>query len=45
VAQFDFADLGALAAASALPALREFVGRWQARFPYQFVWANYESAW
>ena len=43
-AQFDFADLDALAAASALPALREFMGRWQARFPYQLVWANRESA-
>lgn len=44
VAQFDFADMDALAAASALPALREFVGRWQARFPYKLVWANHEPA-
>ena len=44
VAQFDFADLDTLAAASALPALREFVGRWQARFPYQLVWASHELA-
>jgi hypothetical protein len=44
LAQFDFADLDALAAASALPALREFISRWQARFPYQLVWANHEPA-
>jgi hypothetical protein len=44
VAQFDFADLDAVAAASALPALHEFIGRWQARFPYKLVWANHEPA-
>ena len=44
VAQFDFADLDAVAAASALPALREFIGRWQARFPFKVVFANHEPA-
>jgi hypothetical protein len=44
VAQVDFADLDALAAALALPALREFINRWQARFPFKVVFANYESA-
>jgi hypothetical protein len=45
VAEIVFADLDAVAAASALPALQEFVGRWQARFPYKLVWANYEPGW
>ena len=42
VAQIDFADLDAVAAASALSALREFIRRWQARFPFKVVFANYE---
>jgi hypothetical protein len=41
-AQIVFTDLDAVAAASALPALRDFIGRWQARFPYRVVWANTE---
>jgi hypothetical protein len=44
VAQVDFADRDALAAALALPALREFLVRWQTRFPYKVVFANYEPA-
>jgi hypothetical protein len=44
IAQISFPDLDAVAAASALPALGEFIGRWQARFPYQHVWANHEPA-
>jgi hypothetical protein len=44
VAQIAFPDLDAVGAASALPALNEFIGRWQARFPYQLVWANHEPA-
>jgi hypothetical protein len=44
VAQVDFADLDALAAALALPALREFIDRWQARFPFKVVFANYGPA-
>jgi hypothetical protein len=44
VALFDFADLEALAAASALPALNEFRVWWQERFPYRVVWANHDPA-
>lgn len=44
VAQFDFADLDAVAAASGLSALREFISRWQARFPFKVVFANHEPA-
>ena len=43
VAQVSFADLDAVAAAFALPALREFMGRWQERFPYKVVWVNHET--
>ena len=44
VAQIAFADLDAVAAASALPALRDLIARWQARFSYKLVWANHEPA-
>jgi hypothetical protein len=44
IAQIAFADLDAVGAASALPALHELMGRWQARFPYKVVWANHEPA-
>ena len=44
IAQIDFADLDAVAAASALPALYELIGTWQARFPYKLVWANHQLA-
>ena len=44
VAQISFPDLDAVAAAFALPALREFMGRWQERFPYEVVWVNHEPA-
>ena len=42
--QVSFPDLDALAAASALPAMGEFMGRWQKRFPYKVVWVNHEPA-
>jgi hypothetical protein len=44
VAQISFPDLDALAATSALPAMREFMGRWQKRYPYKVVWVNHEPA-
>jgi hypothetical protein len=44
VVQISFADLDAVAAAFALPALREFMGTWQGRFPYKVVWVNHEPA-
>jgi hypothetical protein len=44
VAQIAFPDLDTVGAASALPALEQFIGRWQARFPYKLVWANHEPA-
>jgi hypothetical protein len=44
LAQIAFADLNAVGAAFALPALHEFMGRWQGRFPYKVVWANTEPA-
>jgi len=44
VAQIAFADLDAVDAAFGLPALHEFMGRWQSRFPYKLVWANTEPA-
>jgi hypothetical protein len=42
IAQLGFDSLHAIEEASALPALREFMVRWQARFPYNVVWANHE---
>jgi hypothetical protein len=42
VLQVVFPDLDALAATSALPAMRDFIGSWQARYPYKVVWANHE---
>jgi hypothetical protein len=43
VAQIGFADLDAVQKMSALPALADFIARWQKRFPYRLVWANHES--
>jgi hypothetical protein len=44
LAHITFADLDAVAAASALPALHDLIARWQARFPYKVVWANHEPS-
>jgi hypothetical protein len=44
VVQISFADLDAVAAAFALPALRDFTGAWQGRFRYKVVWVNHEPA-
>lgn len=43
IAQIAFDSLEAIEDVNALPALREFIGRWQARFPYKLIWANHES--
>ena len=42
VLQVGFPHLDTLAAASALPAMHQFMARWQERFPYQVVWVNHE---
>jgi hypothetical protein len=41
IAQVQFSDLDQLAAASALPELETFIGRWQSRYPYKVVWVNH----
>jgi hypothetical protein len=43
IAQVGFDSLDAIGKANALPAMGEFMARWQARFPYKVVWANHES--
>jgi hypothetical protein len=42
ILQFGLADLDALNASFATPGLEDFIQRWQARYPYQVVWANHE---
>lgn len=42
ISQVTFPDLDALAATSALPAMHEFMAKWQQRYPYQVVWVNHE---
>jgi hypothetical protein len=42
IVQLGLADLDALNASFTTPGLEEFIGRWQARYPYQVVWANHE---
>jgi hypothetical protein len=43
VAQISFADLDAVQKMSDLPALADFITRWQQKFPYKLVWVNHES--
>jgi hypothetical protein len=42
IVQFGVADLDALNAGFTAPGLEEHIQRWQARYPYQVVWANHE---
>jgi hypothetical protein len=42
IAQIQYPDLDTIAAAFRDPALGEFMGKWQGRFPYKVVWANHE---
>ncbi len=42
IAQIEFADLNAIAAAFALPELEETIRRWQQKFPYKVVWVNHD---
>ncbi|MFJ2768409.1 hypothetical protein [Streptomyces sp. NPDC087300] len=43
VVQLGLADLDALNAVFAVPGIVELSKRWQARYPYQVVWANHEA--
>ncbi|MBD0734273.1 hypothetical protein [Streptomyces sp. CBMA29] len=42
IVHIGVADLDALNAAFAIPGTEELISRWQARYPYQVVWANHE---
>ncbi|MEW2517120.1 hypothetical protein [Actinacidiphila alni] len=42
IVRIDVEDRAALDAAFAVPGVEELIGRWQARYPYQVVWANHE---
>jgi hypothetical protein len=41
IAQVQFSELNQVGAASALPDLQSFIGRWQSRYPYKAVWVNH----
>jgi hypothetical protein len=43
VAEVDFDDMDAATAALTMPVLREFLDRWQARFPFKVVFANHNA--
>jgi len=42
LAQIVLPDLNAVGALGSTKALQEFMGRWQARYPYKVVWINTE---
>ena len=42
IVQLGLADVDALNASLAAPGAGELIQRWQARYPYQVVWANHE---
>lgn len=43
VVQFALADVDALNASFETPGVEEFIGHWQAKYPYRVVWVNHES--
>ena len=42
LAQIALPDLNAVGALGSAKPLQEFMGRWQARYPYKVVWVNTE---